>query len=82
MAFENHTRPPAQERHVCLRGIDILSVNENAAGNFAAFNKIVHTIKRLQTGGFSASGRADESCDFLFRDFHRKALERMKISVI
>ena len=80
--LEHHAHALAQHVDVHLVLINIDAVQQDIAGDAAAFHQVVHTVQALEEGGFAAAGRADESGDLLFGDRDIDIFQGMEAAVI
>ena len=80
--LEHHANPLAQHIDIHLILIDIHTVQQDIAGNAAAFHQVVHAVQALQESRLAAAGRTDERRDLFFGDGNIDIFQCMEAAVI
>ena len=78
---EDHADPPAQARDVDARRVDVIAVQEDAAGHLRAVHHVVQPVDQAHEGGLSAARRAEEHGDRAVRDVQRDSVQGLPAGV-
>ncbi len=79
--LEHHADTGAQFDDIDLRIVDVFIVERDLATDLAAFDRIVHAVKRTQEGRLAATRRADQRRDHLFLDFQIDVEQRLLLAI-
>jgi hypothetical protein len=62
---------------VHIPGVDVFVVEQDAAGNAAALDRIVHPVQAAQVGRLAAAGGSDQRRDLILIDVETDLLQRL-----
>ena len=79
--LEHHAHPLAQLVDVDV-AVDVLPVQKDFAGDFAALHQVVHAVEGLEQGGLAAAGGADEGGHLVGGNVHVHGFQRLKVAVV